>query len=368
MTRRGALGLVRRQADVFEVSSGLARCGWKTVRSLYSRGASDGALGRLYARIRSGADYNRPSLALNVLGRDIRSAFMSSPDVLIVAHPTIVAMLNGRKDLVYQHGEVVAPDEAIVRGAAYVFVPTEQVAESFVRGGYSESQVIVTGLCVELVLARVAREAFEARLLRINGQGPLTGAFFSSGAEPKSHVKNLVAVACQAVNFGGRAILFAPRNGVFQSHATAKLEESNIDYQILDHSDRLPSELPPALVILYDSRRELNVFTSSFFQHFDYFVAPSHERANWALGLGLPMFVVEPCYGPFSPLNRETLIKAGVADTIESPAAAVGFGRMLREMRHHGVLSDMAHAGRGKYDINGFDKIAEFLINKVSAS
>ena len=31
--------------------------------------------------------------------------------------------------------------------------------------------------------------------------------------------------------------------------------------------------------------------TSALFDHFDFFMAPSHERTCWAFGLGLPMFI-----------------------------------------------------------------------------
>ncbi|MEW6412372.1 MAG: hypothetical protein AB1483_07850 [Candidatus Zixiibacteriota bacterium] len=353
--------MVRRQTDVFEVSSGLARLGWKAVRSLYYRGASDGMFGKLYKGIRGRADYNRPGLTLNALAGGIRPAILNSQDTVVVAHPTLVAILRGHRDLVYQHGEVVAPDESIVKGANYVLVPTDTVAKSFVAGGYDESRVIVTGLCIEPSLVRVARESFEARVLRINGQGPLTGAFFSSGAEPKTHVKSLVAAAVYAANSGGRAILFARRGGFFQQYAAAKFGESRIQYMSVGSADGLPSELPEAMVVLYESRRELNAFTTSLFRYFDYFVSPSHERTNWALGLGLPMFVVGPCYGPFAPQNRDILLKSGVADVLDTPVSAVGFGDKLTAMRQHGVLSDMAHAGIGKFDINGFEKAAEFL-------
>lgn len=363
LRRKGQLRLVRRQTDVFDVSRGLSLAAWKGVRALYRLGASDGIAGRLYSKLRTGADYNRGGVSMRILGSTLREELGKTDDYVLVAHPTLVAMLKGVSRVIYQHGELAAPAESVVRGAEYVLVPTLEAAEVFVRGGYPEKAVVITGLCIEPALVRNAADVFEARLRRINGQEPLTGAFFSSGAEPKAHVNKLIMAARQAVAADGRVVIIGRHGGSLVERAQKVFKDAFIDFAAVSGSAGLPVELPEALVVNHGSRREENALTASLFSRFDYFVAPSHERTNWALGLGLPMFVVGPSYGPFSPLNREILLRSGVAEVIDSGDAAVDFGRNLEKYRQHGALSDMSRAGWEKYDITGFEKIADFLIN-----
>ena len=122
------------------------------------------------------------------------------------------------------------------------------------------------------------------------------------------------------------------------------------------------SWIDESFIVSYDSRRELDIFTSKLFPLFDYFVAPSHERTNWALGLGLPMFVVGPAYGPFAPINLTVLNEAGVAEEVLE-SAVLSFGKRLKDFRQHGNLSDMAQKGWQVREINGFEKVADFLLN-----
>ena len=104
------------------------------------------------------------------------------------------------------------------------------------------------------------------------------------------------------------------------------------------------------------------------FPFFDFFVAPSHERTNWALGLGLPLFIVGPCIGPFAPLNQAKLLDVGVAKVIDSSEQAVRFGDDLTDLMRSGQLAAMANAGWGKQSIDGFAKIAEFLSNQYAGN
>ncbi|UCE23592.1 MAG: hypothetical protein JSU74_09840, partial [Candidatus Zixiibacteriota bacterium] len=235
-------------------------------------------------------------------------------------------------------------------------------AESFVDGGYEDNQVIVTGLCIEPSLVRRAGDAYQARLLRINGQNPLTGAFFSSGAEPKAHIDKLVTAAGQAVAEGGTVILFTGPRGRFLRKARDAFRGWQIECVEIGAGDPIPAEPPEALIVKYSSRRELDIFTEKLFGLFDYFVSPSHERTNWALGLGLPMFIVGPAYGPFSPINERLLKEAEVAETVDETAAS-GFGEWLTDLRQHGYLSEMAQSGFERRPIDGFSSIADFFIN-----
>jgi hypothetical protein len=368
LLNKGRMSLVRRQTDVFEISQGMSLLGWKAVRKLYRLGATEGLIGRIYSSLRRNGNYNRGGILQKVLGSSLCEVYAGDSDVLVVAHPSLVAMLANKKNLVYQHGELVTPREAVALGAEYVLVPTESVAETFHDNGYDRNQVIVTGLCIEPSLTSWAAELIEDRLLRINGQEPLTGAYFSSGAEPKAHVEKLVHAAVQAVLSGGRVILFARQGGRFLQKATTAFTQAELEYGLIDSGSLIPAELPPALVVATESRRQEDIFVSRFFPHFDYFMAPSHERTNWAVGLGLPMFIVGPSFGPFSPLNRQLLLDAGVAEPIDSVKNTKFFGRQLRQLRQHGGLNDMARAGWGKYRINGFEIAAGFLTNLCEQS
>ena len=96
---------------------------------------------------------------------------------------------------------------------------------------------------------------------------------------------------------GGRVILVGRRGGAFLRLAVRKIVDHGIGVELIDATDGLPARLPDALVVQHDSRREENAFAGKLFASFDYFVAPAHERSNWALGLGLPIFIIEPAIG-----------------------------------------------------------------------
>jgi hypothetical protein len=202
----------------------------------------------------------------------------------------------------------------------------------------------VSGLCIEPALVVQAEVAFHARLDRLAGSAPLCGAFFSSGAEPRAHVESLAAVATSVVSTGGRVLIFARRAGALAARLAETLGEE-----------------PRATLCLYDGRQELNEFTQRSFGDFDYFVAPSHERTHWALGLGLPMFVVGPSIGSFAPLNREVLLANGVARVVADRRAASELDGTLETLRRSGELSAMAQAGWDRFDTRGFSNIAEML-------
>jgi hypothetical protein len=291
---------------------------------------------------------------------------MHDPVPLVVAHPTLVAILKGRENVIYQHGEIAAPAESVVLGASQVLVPTEKTAEPFIHSGYEQKQVISTGLCIEPSLVRQAQDAFATRRERIGGKTPLVGAFFSSGAEPRHHIGKLVQAAVSAIEHGGKAILFTQKGGSFARAAAKYFEDSAIEFSEADSRQLIPADLPPALIVQHASRREENLLTAQLFPVFDYFAAPSHERTNWALGLGLPMFIVGPTIGPFAPLNRDHLLHAGVAGQIESNLEATDFGSNLQRLRSTGRLDEMSDAGWDKLDIRGFDNIAQFLINNFA--
>ena len=362
--KRGQLPMILGSKDVFEISSGLALRGWKLARWLYRKGSSKGFIGSIYRRIRSGSDYNRPSRMLEIMGRDIRNRYYNDDQLLIVAHPTLVAVLKNKENLIYQHGELVTPKEAVVRGAAKVLVPTEDAARPFYKGGYTPNELFISGLCIEPSLVNTARDNIMKRKERFKSSAPLTGAFFSSGAEPKHHVSKLVRAAYSAVRAGGRVMIFAREGGFFEKQADKYFKQYHISYDKINTKDPIPSEVGPVTIVTFSSRREENHLTSKLFPFFDYFMAPSHERTNWALGLGLPMFVAGPAVGPFAPLNRDLMLKHEVAVEISSNNDADKFGASLLSLRDSGKLEKMSDKGWGRYNIDGFAKIVDYLVEK----
>lgn len=364
LIRRGGIGLVRNENDVFGISRGLSAMTWKLARWTYRAGSSPGALGGFYNRLRRGSDYNRGGLLQSVMARSLRRHYRDTSVPVLVAHPLLVALLAGRPGILYQHGELTVPREALVRRAEYVFVPTDSARRQFLDSGYAENQVIVTGLCIEPALVRQAAESCERRLARLVGTKPLVAAVYSSGAEPVDHVRALVAAAASLVAAGGKVIVLCRRGGRLASLAIRELAQSPGSTSILDHGSSFPAELTPVTIVPYSGRREETTLTARLFPHFDFFVAPAHERSNWACGLGLPMVIVGPDKGSFAPLNSKLLLDHGVAERLGDPAALAD---MIDDLRASGQLNSMAQAGWGQYAIDGFDRIAGFLTDYCGA-
>ncbi|UCC45264.1 MAG: hypothetical protein JSU65_04925 [Candidatus Zixiibacteriota bacterium] len=361
MARSGEGGFVMDKTDVFAVSRGPAAAGWRLAHWLYHRGSSGGLTGSVYGLVRSNTDYNRPSLMLRIMGRDIVSKYRDLADPLLVAHPSLVGMLAGRPNLIYQHGELVAPRESIVKGAATVIVPTSEVASVFGEAGYDRDAILVSGLCIEPALIGQADDAYRLRMERYSkGQG-LTGAFFSSGAEPAMHVERLVTASLSHLRCRGKVVIFAGRGGRLDAAVRRRYRGEGEDLVILNSLSEIPSEPPEAALVDYDSRRVEEQFCSRLFANLDFCVAPSHERSNWALGLGMPMFILMPTIGPFAPLNCRLLRDKGVAEIIDSDDSARSFGEMIIEFARDGSLAGMASAGWGKYSIDGFERIVQHI-------
>ncbi|MEE8150091.1 MAG: hypothetical protein V3T75_06520, partial [candidate division Zixibacteria bacterium] len=239
-------------------------------------------------------------------------------------------------------------------------------AEPFINSGYSKENVVVTGLCIEPGLQRQAEQAYLSRLSRIETANRLTGAFFSSGAEPKPHMEKLVMAAASVVSEGHNVIVFAKRGGRLAHLFKRTFDRENLKFPTIDEDSQNLNLETQAMLCLYSSREVESKLTCGLFEKLDFFVAPSHERTNWALGLGLPMFILEPPIGPFSPLNREVLLGSGVAQGVETIARARQFGKTLKEMQKNGKLLRMSESGWEKHPILGFQTIADFLVNKFA--
>lgn len=362
--RSGKIGLVRSLENVFDLTPFYSRIGWSIVESLYHHGSSPGQLGSLYNRLRQRNDFNRRSLMMSYLGSGLRSRYSKVQGPVIVSHPMLVGILKGSCHLIYQHGELVAPDEALVTGANLVIVPTQEVAVRFQSVGYSPEQILVSGACIEPSLVRQAADAYQTRIARYASNEPLTGAFFSSGAEPSDHIEKLVAAAKAALSVDHRVLIFAKQGGRLAKEIDAALLPLDLPYRTVDATSEIPSQLEGATLLLFDNRRQETVLTSRLFPQFDYFVAPAHERSNWAFGLGLPLFMLEPPKGSFAPLNRQLLLDQKVAASLSSLNHAASLGARVDSFRNKGSLREMAEAGYHFRDISGFETIATYLSEK----
>ncbi|UCG86770.1 MAG: hypothetical protein JSW71_23225 [Gemmatimonadota bacterium] len=348
-------------ADVFALASGVSLGVWRLARYLYHTAGSSGVTASLYSRLRANADYNRWGAVNRVLAGGLRQRFLSDETPLVVAHPLLVSALRDRPAVFYQHGEIAAPRESLVRGEHTVFVPTAHTADAFLAAGIASTHVVVSGLCIERGLVTQAEAAFHARLARLSGKAPLCGAFFSTGAEPRLHVTKLVEAALSTVRRGGRVFVFATEAGSFGARLVAKFSQAGVHLEHVRTVEAMRDRNHDAVLCLYSNRRELNELTAEIFTQCDYVVSAAHERASWALGLGLPMFVVDPSLGSFAPGNRELILRRGVGQPIRSKVEAVQLGSTIERLRSSGDLARMAESGWGRFDIDGFRRIARVL-------
>lgn len=299
-----------------------------------------------YNQIRRRADFRNNPLALWLLGQSVRRAAAGLDGTLLVSHPLIAAILRDNPALVYQHGELILPEEAIVNGQGHFIVPLATQADELRRHGLKSAQILVSGLCIEPGLAAHAKAMLENRLRQYQTDTPLTGAFFSSGAEPAPHVELLALAADAIANAGGNCLVFARAGGRLARRISAEGLRAGMT------------------ILTYQTRTELDQLTTDHFHQFDYFLAPAHERTNWALGLGLPMFILEPCIGSFAPLNRDLLLRYGAAEVISGPEQAATLSKRLEDLRRSGGLEAMTLRNYGSFAVDGFQTIADWVMRQ----
>ncbi|MBN2226645.1 MAG: hypothetical protein JW763_04720 [candidate division Zixibacteria bacterium] len=351
-----------RITDVFSLSHGLALTGWRMVRGIYRRGGQRGIGQAVYRILRSD---HRPfgyGIGAGLLAGGIRKYFTAHPGPTLVAHPLVVPMIKDLVPVYYQHGEVSAPVQAAVDGAHRIFVPTEACKTRFVEQGITPDNLVVTGLCIESPLEKSAQNNYDNRQFRIEQAAFLSGAFFSSGAEPAEHVQSICTGAQALLRAGHQPLVYCAAGGRLEA-ALSRIAEA---FRIRPDQDGFSFEKTlherKILVVIYSGREALDRLTSLLFRYFDFIVAPSHERTNWAIGLGVPMFILHPVIGPFSPLNRRIMLDQSVAVDLHEPEA---LGETVTAMRTDGRLAAMARKGWGKYEIHGFAAVADYLVHDI---
>ena len=344
------------QYDVFCLSHGWSLVGWKMVRRLYQLGGLGGAVSRAYGRFRrimGGGGTGGMTRAL--LGRDVRRALADYRGPVVVAHPVLAGMLSKQAQVIYQHGELAAPAESIIHGCYRILVPLESTAAVFKAAGIPDKTILVSGQCLEIDLVSLAERAYRARLERLSGSGPLTGAFFSSGAYPRDHLTKLRLAAVSAYRQGFTVLFFLGRSQKVARSFTDYFERQGMAVATdIAGTGRLK-------VVCSSDRRDENRKVASVFGKLDFFVGPAHERTNWSVGLGLPQFILTPHIGSYAPLNAALAVEQEGAVEISDDAGAVELGRLAAHLHAAGKLKRMAENGFEKWPRDGFEACARFV-------
>ncbi|MEW6685610.1 MAG: hypothetical protein AB1393_05325 [Candidatus Edwardsbacteria bacterium] len=379
--------------SVFEKCQGASFFAWKTVASLYIIGSKGGLVTRIYNLIRFfSKDTSKKSPFLCLLGRDLKRTLRNFDGICVVEHPLMAKALCDVCSVFYLHGEIAAPAECVIKGAKKIFVPLEETKKKLVSFGADPNSIVVTGLMIEPPLVDSAEKYFEERTARINSNWPLTVGFFTSGAYPKEHISKILAGAKSVIKHGMKAILFLGTNlKVYQKVKEALLPPrssfTNLSVEPrrkalgrrplgvaqmgeTDGQEGEMEEFPGETnwdisLVRGETRQEATLKEIKFLPRLDVFVAASHERTNWAVGLGLPMFVLFPHIGTYAPLNFEFAEKQGVVFALKTSKDAENLGRIIRELRINGTLAEMTRRGFGGFKIDGFETAGETFRQKL---
>jgi len=353
------------KSDVTELSHGICRLAWSGIEQLYQFGARGGFISSQYNRLRQRlGSHNKSGVAAAILGQHVREYLKDYAGPVVVSHPLLATILAHQNKIIYQHGELAAPPEAIVEGCYRIFVPTSRTAQAFIERGIPMQRLFVTGQCLENGLSESAEINYRRRLDRFREEGPLTAGLFSSGAYPRDQVRKLVYAANSLAEAGHRVIVFA---GLSAKRAGEFARVFHTEIVSALHSCDSGSFGRITLLRAKD-RAEFDCQTAEIVPDLDFFVAPAHERTNWAVGLGLPQFILCPYLGTYAPLNGAIATAQGVAIEINDDSMARNLAALIGEYRSEGRLQVMADKGIGQFDLNGFSHGAHELATLMASS
>lgn len=352
--------------DVFHQSAGISRAFWRIIHLLYLSGGRGGFLVKLYNQLRNTAARPKDkSLIHNILARDLKRPLRDFKGICLVAHPLLAKMLAETCSVWYVHGEIAAPLECAVSRVKKIFVPLKKTGGRLVESGADSDSIVVCGLMIEPRLVKDADKAFHSRLKRIDSSQPLTVGFFTSGAYPREHLRKILAGAKSVVDHGMKAIIFTgtnPRKLKWFRAKSAKWEKT----LIVEDKEVSKPEVDWDVKLVHRVSREAETReTADLVPLLDMLVAPSHERTNWAVGLGLPIFVLYPLIGTFSPRNSEFAQRQGVCYAIDTMEKAQSLGTITTEFRRSNKLAEMAKKGFGIHHINGSEVAATHILENL---
>lgn len=342
---------------VFEQASSISYLTWQLIRKLYLLGGSGGIITKLYNTIRQKSSSPNP-IILKILSSGLDINCEDSSAIFLVEHPLVARILANRGvPVFYIHGEIAAPDECVIPGITKCFVPLELTKERMVNCGAASESILVTGLLIEPELAKAAEKNFDWRVARLNSNEPLTVAFFISQAYPKPHIDQIAAAVESVVGKGMKAIVFAGTEPL-----KARQMKNRLDI-IRERNPQFNSE--NLKIVISNSRPEENRKTAELMSEVDIIVAASHERTNWAIGLGLPIFVLFPLIGTYAKKNFDFANDRGVAYPITNNDDAKNLGDRLNNLRERDTLKKLMQNGFPTYSLDGARFIADCVINSI---
>jgi hypothetical protein len=344
---------------VFQKSKGLSLLSWKLVAGLYVLGGRGGIVTKLYNRLRQRqTEPSADSTLIKLLGRDLKKAYHDFKGICLEEHPIVARILANVCRTWYVHGEIAAPLECAIRGVEKIFVPLEETKDRLISCGADPKTIIVTGLLIEPGLVDSAEKSFQDRLKRIESNETLTVGFFTSGAYPKEHMKKIVWGAKSVIDQKMRAVIFAGTR--IKKFEWFKKQMKNWGVNVIeDRGEGSEKEaIGNVLLVTRKTRQDDTQRAVELLPKIDVFVSASHERTNWAVGLGLPMFVLFPLIGTFASLNFEFAQRQKTAYPLDSLEKAKNLGKIITELRQNGQLTQMAQNGFGVHKINGVREAA----------
>ena len=137
---------------------------------------------------------------------------------------------------------------------------------------------------------------------------------------------------------------------------------------VLSFLTRRSSDLFDIFVVSRKTRQEDTERAIEIIPQLDVFIAASHERTNWAVGLGLPMFVLFPLIGTFASQNFEFAQIQKVVYPLDSREKAKNLGEILTGLRQNGQLGEMARNGFGVHKVNGVEIAVSDLLKTINSS
>jgi hypothetical protein len=340
-----------------QVCTGRSRKAWDLARAIYRAGARGGPVTWIYNRTRS--ENSRPAAwQLRLLGSDLRRRLSGFDGICIAEHPLVAHILAQVCSVAHLHAEIAAPAVGVVPGVWRTFVPLEVTRRALVKAGAEPTAITVTGLVIEPNLLRIADTAHRVRLERLSEDSSrLTVGFFTSGAYPKPHLERIIAGALSCLEAGRLVAVFAGTDRK-QIEALGMRLARHGPVHPVNPSCRGSSPLdgnrgPGCVLVCSDSRRQEAESTALLFPQLDVMVAAAHERTNWSVGLGLPMFVLLPNIGPFAPQNYRFARGQDVCRPLSTVKDARSLGPLIRDLQRTGELQSMAERGYGPLPIGG---------------
>ncbi|MDH5683061.1 MAG: hypothetical protein OEZ20_01120 [candidate division WOR-3 bacterium] len=343
--------------NIFEVTSGISRLCWQVIKKFYLIGGSGGIVTKLYNFLRQKSAIPSP-IFLKLLGSGLDNFLKGFSGIVLIEHPLVARILANRNiPVFYIHGEIAAPKECAIPGKVITFVPLDWTKERLIALGVKPELIVVTGLLIEPELLKEAKKNFDLRLARLNSNQPLTIAFFISQAYPKEHITKIIAAVESIAEKGMKTIVFT---GTSQNKA---IEFQHQIESIIERNPQICSE--NIKVVMSKSRQEENQRTAELMSQIDVMVAAAHERTNWAVGVGLPMFVLYPLIGTYARPNFEFALNQGVSNPLKTIGDAKTLGDKLIRMHKNNTLIKMVQRGFSEYSLDGVQLTTRYLINKT---